>query len=76
MQYRNASFAELKRFAKTPEEAEKLDKAFALAKEIFASDKETLQHQINTAFILAKLNLDIESITAALLHECIYVQSD
>lgn len=76
MQYKNASFAELKRFAKTPEEAEKLDKAFALAKEIFASDKETLQHQINTAFILAKLNLDIESITAALLHECIYVQAD
>ncbi|RLG69490.1 MAG: hypothetical protein DRO07_02230, partial [Candidatus Iainarchaeum archaeon] len=72
MRYRNRSFDDLKTCTKSREGLEKLEKAYMLSKRLFKNKQSVLQHQLNTAFIIAKLNLDIDTITAALLHECVY----
>jgi len=72
MRYRNRSFDDLKTCTKSREGLEKLEKAYMVSKRLFKNKQSVLQHQLNTAFIIAKLNLDIDTITAALLHECVY----
>ncbi len=74
MEYKNTSFKQLKKKASWASEKERklLEKAFELMK---GQRKSTVQHELNTAFILAELELDIESVAAGMLHEAIYEKS-
>ncbi len=71
MKYKNRTLKELKKKTSwaLPEERKLIEKAFELTKK---QKKSTAQHELNTAFILAELKLDIQSIIAGMLHEALY----
>ncbi len=71
MKYKNRTLKELKKKTSwvLPEERKLIEKAFELTKK---QKRSTAQHELNTAFILAELKLDIQSIIAGMLHEALY----
>ena len=73
MQYRNHSFAEIKKACFRLDKAEfgNLEKAHAfLQKE--GTNRETRAHQLNTAFILGSLGFDSDTVSAAMVHEMLF----
>jgi len=66
MRYRNASISDVLKLL-DKKDRKIAEKAYNIAKK--CTNNALLQHQINTAFILAKLGLDAGTIAAGLLHE-------
>lgn len=56
---------------RTPHEMEIIGRACRLVDQVRASDSADVQHAVSTASILAALNLDHETIAAALLHDTV-----
>lgn len=77
MRYRNRSFSELKKACSnmSASDVEAIEKAHRFML-LHSNSKENKAHQLNTAFILAKIGLDASTVSAALVHEILFDYPD